>query len=482
MIADANDIIQTCTLPNGKVILLNDQQVEALSAMRAWVEYPTDLFFTLSGYAGTGKTTITKEFLRWYKTDKRYSWNGIAVSAPTHKAKKVIHRATGESASTIQKLLGLRPNTDLEDFDINNPQFDPKASKEIAFIKLLIIDEASMLNENLFDMIVAEATRFKTKVLFMGDEAQLPPVKEYKSKIFTSVESRYELTKVERQSDSNPIMRFYDLIRSDLKARTDMFPHDTRTNPNTGEGIIFHNSLPDFESVVLPLFASPEFREDSDHIKLITYTNDSVKAWNKKIRDHIHGSPTCPVIAGDIMFGYSTVNGELDECIIENSADYKVMSVSDDISSDRINVFRVELRSVDEKTTSFARIVKDQGLPTFVKKFKEKLAAAKLEPPGRMRSIKWRSYFAFKEAHLLLNDIYEDGRLLVKKDLDYGYAITVHKSQGSTYRNIAVSENNIDRNRNDEERNKLKYVAFSRPTHQAIIYTNKTDRIEKSVS
>lgn len=467
------DTIQTITLSNGGVIMLNEQQVEALASMRAWIESPTELFFTLSGYAGTGKTTITKELIRWYRADKRYQYNGIAVSAPTHKAKKVIHRATNEGAYTIQKLLGLRPNTDLEDFDINNPQFDPKSNKELAFVKLLIIDEASMLNRNLFDMIVSEATRYGTKVLFMGDEAQLPPVNESLSKIFTGVPNRYQLTKVERQSDSNPIMSFYDCIRSDIKSTRDKFSHITQTNPNTGEGIIFYNDLSAFDSVVLPLFASREFKEDSDHIKLIAYTNDSVKAWNMKIRNHIHGKPTYPVIAGDILFGYSTVNGGLDEMIIENSADYKVMSVSEDITSEGIPVDRVELLSVDEKTTSFARIVQNKGLARFIKIFKEKLASAKNEPPGRMRSIKWRSYYNFKESHLLLNEITEEGRLLVKKDLDYGYAITVHKAQGSTYRNIAVSENNIDRNQNHEERNKLKYVAFSRPTHQAIIYTNK---------
>lgn len=299
----------TIRLSSGKVITLNEQQVEALSSMRAWIESPTSLFFSLSGYAGTGKTTITKELIRWYKSDKRYQYNGIIVSAPTHKAKKVIRRATGENAETIQKLLGLRPNTDLEDFDINNPQFDPKANKMIAFCKFLIIDEASMLNENLFDMIVAEAKLFKTKVLFMGDEAQLPPVRESISKIFTHVPDKCQLTKVERQSDSNPIMSVYDLIRSDLKTSRDIFIHETAINPKTGEGVIFHNDLKAFENIVLPLFASPEYKEDSDFVKLITYTNDSVKAWNKRIRDHIHGSPKCPIIAGDILFGYSTVNG-----------------------------------------------------------------------------------------------------------------------------------------------------------------------------
>lgn len=166
-------------------------------------------------------------------------------------------------------------------------------------------------------------------------------------------------------------------------------------------------------------------------------------------------------------------NGDIDETIIENSADYKVMSVAEDKSPWGIDIYKIELRSVDEGNTSFAHVVQESGLSRFIVTFKERLSAAKNEPFGRTKSALWRQYFNFKEQHLLLNSIDENGRLLVKKDLDYGYAITVHKSQGSTFTNVAVSENNIDRNRNDEERNKLKYVAFSRPTHQAIIYTNK---------
>jgi ATP-dependent exoDNAse (exonuclease V) alpha subunit len=52
----------------------------------------------------------------------------------------------------------------------------------------------------------------------------------------------------------------------------------------------------------------------------------------------------------------------------------------------------------------------------------------------------------------------------ISKDFDYGYAITVHKSQGSTYTNVFVDEADIDTNKKHAERNKLKYVAFSRPT------------------
>jgi exodeoxyribonuclease-5 len=68
-------------------------------------------------------------------------------------------------------------------------------------------------------------------------------------------------------------------------------------------------------------------------------------------------------------------------------------------------------------------------------------------------------------------NIYDkNGSLVVKKDIDFGYAMTVHKSQGSTYENVCIIEDNLNRNRKFEERNKLKYVAYSRPTSLAHIY------------
>ncbi len=82
-----------------------------------------------------------------------------------------------------------------------------------------------------------------------------------------------------------------------------------------------------------------------------------------------------------------------------------------------------------------------------------------------MEILAWERYYKFKNKYLLLNDLTRDGKLIVKKDLDYGYAITVHKSQGSTYDYIFVDEYDINSCKNYILRNKLKYTAFTRPRH-----------------
>ena len=71
---------------------------------------------------------------------------------------------------------------------------------------------------------------------------------------------------------------------------------------------------------------------------------------------------------------------------------------------------------------------------------------------------------------------------VIEKDIDYGYAITAHKSQGSTYKTVFVDEADFDKLKDRynyqigckiksvKEKNQLKYVSFTRPTDSAYIF------------
>ena len=73
------------------------------------------------------------------------------------------------------------------------------------------------------------------------------------------------------------------------------------------------------------------------------------------------------------------------------------------------------------------------------------------------------------------NGLYRPGGDIIVKDLDYGYAITGHKSQGSTYSHVFVMENDINANWVLKERNQIKYVALTRPSQTATVLTTKLD-------
>ena len=128
---------------------LGSQQQEALDSILKFVK-SKKLSFTLSGYAGVGKSFLTKIII-----DELEKLNkSVTICAPTHKAKIVIERFTGMEGFTIHKLLSLSPNIQIMDLDFNDLKFlIPKKSALFPNNSIIICDEASMVNDALFDLI-----------------------------------------------------------------------------------------------------------------------------------------------------------------------------------------------------------------------------------------------------------------------------------------------------------------------------------------
>lgn len=148
--------------------MLNNEQKKAVIAA-----LNSSLLF-LTGGPGTGKTFTAVEMIRsfvsYYSKEERKHLR-ITVTAPTGKAvshlDKSIRDALGGEiefkSGTLHALLNLRSS---EDF-----------GKEPAMIfsDLLIVDEASMLDARLFSHLLSSVQK-ETKIVFMGDKDQLPPV------------------------------------------------------------------------------------------------------------------------------------------------------------------------------------------------------------------------------------------------------------------------------------------------------------------
>ncbi|PEG40951.1 AAA family ATPase [Mycolicibacterium agri] len=125
----------------------------------------------LTGKAGTGKSTLIRLFMA--DTDRR-----VVVAAPTGIA------ALNVDGYTIHRLFGFRPTTTLA--DVRGGQYRPgRFAKTLASLETLIIDEASMVRADVFDMVAAALTRFGpqpgepfggVQIVLVGDLYQLPPV------------------------------------------------------------------------------------------------------------------------------------------------------------------------------------------------------------------------------------------------------------------------------------------------------------------
>ena len=165
------------------------QQDEALKAVSDWLKRPGEQVFRLFGYAGTGKTTLARHLAENQDGE-------VAFGAFTGKAAHVLRSKGCEGAMTIHSMI-YRPRGG----DEEGPSFAINRDSAAASADLIIIDECSMVDEDLGRDLLS----FAKPVLVLGDPAQLPPVKG--GGFFTDAEPDLMLTEVHRQAADNPIIR-----------------------------------------------------------------------------------------------------------------------------------------------------------------------------------------------------------------------------------------------------------------------------------
>jgi len=442
-----------------------NSQYNVLKRLLSWIK-TSDRVFTLSGSAGTGKTTITKIFIDLCNIPKRK----ISVSAPTHKAKKIISNSTELKGETLQSLLGLRPNTELVNFDINNPQFDILSQEKIDKYELIIIDECSMINKSLFEHLIEKAGEFNVKILFIGDHMQLPPIKEVLSSTFKlQGENIGKLIEIVRQADDNPLLDLLTVLRKDIQRGSNHFHYILKNSQNRlnsrDEGFVILRDKENFKNYLLDIFKSNEFKTNKEFVKYGAWTNVNIGAWNKFIRQQVHNEPDEKIVEGDLLMSYKTVTDRFLQSIITNSEEYIVTKVIDSVSSRFLNCYKTTIQGIHGGIARDIYIVKPEAYKEFIE-----IHNNLLETAITYRRHHWQKYYNFKSDHLLLETFKDKkGNIIVKKDLDYGYGCTIHKTQGSTYDNIVINGIDLNKNSNKLELKKLWYVALSRASKKCII-------------
>lgn len=480
----------------------NAQQVEALNKMAEFVNKGFDSraaiednMYTLMGYAGTGKTSITKILLEYLNK----SGKSVDVTATTHKAKGVLAQAIGKRTKTIHTVLSLAPNIDPARVDLEKLKMSPaKDDDKVIPSDIIIIDESSFIGPDLFQFIKDKADRDEQQVIFIGDPAQIKPVApnsdsdevtlKENSPVFKEVSNISELTQVERQATGNPLGPILDSLRNNLFATKDSFAHRTELNGN--EGIVFNDSGKAFISAAVDAFRSDNFKANRNFTRIITYVNERVPKYNEAIRKGL--GYTEEYVPGEILMGYDNYrrqrNGEYE---VNNSVDYVVLSaeyVEDQPIAKNIvgaagleplsgSGYRLVIQDISDKRAKPVEIFmlsknNEDSLYDALGEQAQKLASL-----AKTDNSLWKYYYAFKESFGTDRPIKHQGRTVIKKTLDYGYAHTIHKSQGATYTNIFVDLGSISISQDVEERNQMKYVALSRATNIAYALSGNTEGI-----
>ena len=482
---------------------LNNQQAIALQKMADFFNKPNsvglkDNSFILSGYAGTGKTSIIKYLVKYIREANRRKgkYQTIVFSSPTHRANMQLKKNTKETVITIHSLFGLSPDLDIENLDYNNLKFiaisDPKFEPE----DILIVDESSMISAALFKIMEDLVESFgstSTKIIFMGDKAQLGPVKDKKQSPVFDLVNKADLTKVERTKDS-PLLDEITHIRN---AKQDEKPYTYSSTQNAnGNGVTFVTKRNQFLESMAKAFLSTEFKNDKLTYRALAFTKEEVKEINTSVRDAMFGNDAVNQYQkGELVMAYANrfKNMRTKEFMYMNGTDYIVTQSSNGVkeyNGIQYNGVNVTLQSEyypDITVSTFVIITENNSITNLkaLSSYLESLRLAAVRALGSSKGMLWKKYYDTLNIFLADNDIKEINPLtgelnvLIPKGIDYGYAHTIHKSQGGEYKQVFINDADISRSPDENMIPQLRYVAASRAKEHATIFYSNTISKEK---
>ena len=461
------------TFKDGKSVkapfIPNDQQTEALNKINDFLKSNKKVM-TLSGYAGTGKTSIMEMIAEKAKMDKKK----IIFTATTNKATQVLKAKVehiGFPVMTANKAFGiaLEPG-DKQEYDADDLKAVLVESK-VAGSDAAIIDEASMISQENFDILTSIAKETGLKIIFVGDVAQLPPVERDNnsvklSPVFTNKQGDViTLTKVERTGDNAILKEATNLRDGEELSGVSSFNKD-------GKGVAYIKpSSQEERNKIIKTFA-PKMKDDPDYFRILTYSNKSVAQYNDTVRRLLGYNDNTPRV-GETILGYANYdyNKQTRQYGFINSGSYKVVSVAPSkvkkihIEGETVSldVVPVTIEGIDGGTHTYD-MVDIKGNEA------NKKAVTKIAKALSNLWAQWKSTPAISQKRIILevinglekslfvndNIFNERGYKLLNKRYDFGYAMTIHKSQGSTFKNVLLDDVNIAMYNNYLDREALK--------------------------
>lgn len=444
---------------------------------------PNKHMIGLIGAGGVGKTFVTNYII----THSKYSPSMICCTSTTHKACRVFSEAIhNRQVFTIQSTFGLRLNLNLADFNPKDPQFDPIATPKLDNVAVLIIDEASMLNAALVTYIYNTTKNKNIKVIMIGDDKQLSPVNEKKSIAFSRCFQCFTLTTIVRQDGNNPIREILDVIRQDIANRTFKFLEyvakniDIEKYNEDGNGFAIYRK-DRFIDTIKEKFNDVEYTKNIDMYRIIAYTNAKVSAWNTFVRNNIVLNADKNIITkNDLFMCYETIVDDFTDVVMNNSEEYIIHDIVNYVDTNyNFKGFLVKFQKVHGGQITSPVFIIDHRDPYTIQMYHKVISGlidSAKKATGGTRSAKWSTYYKFKRKYLLATNVVSRANTIIySRDLDYGFAITSHRSQGSTYDNVFVDLTDIvyDKNGNiygdiDDMVRRI-YVACSRARKNLVI-------------
>ena len=473
---------------NKESVVLTKDQEKSLELFTEWLNTPYSFKpFVMKGFAGSGKTYLSMKFLR--EVDELgLCWT---VVAPTHKAVDVLRESLRNESiqptwfpSTIHRLLRLKLKRQAE---IEICERTDQTEKALDNLGLVLIDEASMIDSKLLEITLECARNNSTRLVFVGDPAQLPPVGESVSSVFLMKRSvNTELQEVVRHQ--GPVLKLAKIIR-DGQIPCDQPPILPIINSKKGNvGILDRKNWLDKARSSLRLSS---LEDDHDRARILCYTNRIVDNLVPHARRAIHGdmADQYQVLPGEVLISRKAVmvNASLNqdeigeepdilissnremvvEDVIPNSLDLASLGIYQDFE-DSLPIIETQIAKVtcDQKEFSL-RLMPQIGSKSrneldFVLNKLSKLAREK----GKKNSSSiWKLFFFIRDSFAALGP---------------ASVLTIHRSQGSTFGEVFITSD-VFWPKDLEFRKRLVYVAVSRASKGVWIVGDQRNKKDEAL-
>ena len=444
-------------------IKLTPQQKAAFKAIQNFIISNHDQYLRFSGAAGTGKSTLLSQVLLYLKNE--HSNLKVAVASPTNKALKNIRLMANNALSTdaskyfafytLASILGLY--LDINIHTGNDYLRNCFGERAICKYDLVIIDEYSMIDKKTLQDIIDAVQNRGIKVLFCGDPFQLPPVFEAMPSVSNLPISEIKLFDVVRYDGKLAVVA--EEIRSNDTYQ--MFPYLFESSEDGT--IVRHINETSWKKVAQKYFTDKAFAADRNSIRFLAYTNKRCQELSSYVRNAIYGtelSQENPYLPDDLLIARAPVYREGSkgkyQQIAVNSQEFLVIKpgvlLTDDETGYRCWSVLVEPIDLENSEAIALKILDEDSAIANEKNIKQ------------------------MQDKLQRTKDYEDKNALKKKidnakkafdNVVYGYAITVHKSQGSTFERVFVDVNNIY---SSNTKQKMLYTAVTRASSSIHVY------------
>lgn len=434
-------------------INLTKDQHNALQKLEDFMK-GEDHIFILQGYAGSGKTTLLKGFVEYLQSlQKKYQ-----LMAPTGRAAKVMNQKTGFESTTIHKgIYSFEELQEIKQSENENDvsflyQYKIRNNPEV-HDSVLIVDEASMVSDILSqgeffrfgsghllrDLITYGRIQDSTtasKIIFIGDPAQLPPIgmnfspaldPTYLEESYNLKVSQVEIKEVKRQDANNGILHSATKMRQCL---TSGYFNDFNLKENKQD--IHNPAYQDFLET---------YKAQQNPKIIICYKNKTALDLNGAIRrdkfgDDLPIQASDTVIIGGNNYRLGIMNGEF-AIVSEASPSIETREVNFYIKGGKTQSVKLTWREIslvlpdgNNQPKTIRGLILENYLygDNYLKP--EEQQALYVDFKNRHPNLKKGSE-EFKEA--LINDKYFNCIML-----KFGYAVTCHKAQGGEWENAFV--------------------------------------------